>query len=177
MNELDFVLLFVILLGVVAGLRRCLVRLLISVVGMYFIILVAGYLYDVIGWTLADAFNLGLTGMHNFSYLLVVVIMTFIVELISYKFFEATQLLSLRKLDNLLGGVVGVFYGALWAAIVLILIQYGIVRTGGSLRPFVEQSTLAPNLNAMLDQAVFNILRPLFTDGLPNIHQAIYQFL
>ncbi len=177
MNELDYLLLFVILLGVVAGLQRCLVRLLISVVGMYITILVAGYLYDTIGWTIADAFNLGLTGMHNFAYVLVLVIMTVIVEVVSFIAFEETHLPALRKLDNLLGGVVGVFYGALWAAIVLLLIEYGLAGPGSTMRPYIQHSTLAPNLNEMLDQAVFNVLRPLFTGGLPAIYQAIYRFM
>jgi len=177
MNELDYVLLFIILLGVVIGLRRCLIRLLISIVGMYLAILVAGYLYDIMGWTLADAFGIGLTSMHNFSFVLVVVVMTFILELLSYKFFEGTQLPVLHKLDNLLGGMVGIFYGALWAAIVLILIQYGITRTGGTLEHYVRESTLVPNLNSMLDQAVFNILNPLFTGGLPEMYRAIYRFM
>lgn len=177
MNELDYVLLFIILLGVVVGWRRCLVRQLISVAGMYPTLLFAGYLYDIMGWTLADAFGIGLTSMHNFSFVLVVVILTFLLELLSYKLFEGTQLPALHKLDNLLGGLVGVFYGALWAATVLILIQYGITRTGGTLETYVRESTLTPDLNSMLDQAVFNILNPLFTGDLPKMYRAIYNFM
>jgi uncharacterized membrane protein required for colicin V production len=177
MNELDFVLLFIILLGVVVGWRRCLIRQLISVAGMYPTLLIAGYLYDIMGWTIADAFGIGLTSMHNFSFVLVVAIMTFIWELLSYKFFEGTRLPALHKLDNLLGGMVGIFYGALWAATMLILIQYSITRTGGSLETFVQESTLTPDLNSMLDQAVLKVLNPLFTGDLPKMYQAIYSFM
>ncbi|MGD9099922.1 MAG: CvpA family protein [Anaerolineae bacterium] len=177
MNELDFILLFVILVCVAICFRRGFIRVLISIVGMYFVVLVAGYLYHPIGWTLADAFGLGLTAMHNFAFFLVALVVVIVAELISYAVFEETTIPSLRKLDNVLGALVGIFYGAFWAALMLVLIQYGIVRTGGTLTDFVLDSTLTPNLNDLFDNVVLTIVRPLFVDGLPVIYKSIYLVL
>lgn len=174
MNALDLILLVVVMVGAAISYRRGLIRTLISIFGMYVTVIIAGYFYDNIGWTMADAFGLGLTTMHNLAFLLILVVVTAIVEVVSYAVFEETSIPSLRKLDNLLGSLAGIFFGALWAAILLVPIQYGIVRTGGTLTDFVLGSTLVPNLNSMFDTAVLKIARPLFVDGIPKIYQAIY---
>lgn len=171
MNALDLILLFVIVVCVAISFRRGLIRVLISILGMYVTVLVAGYLYDTIGWTLSDAFGLSLTSMHNFAYLLVVVVVTVVVEILSIAVFEDTRILSLRKLDNLLGGLVGIFYGVLWAAILLVMIKYGVGRTGGTWTDFVLTSTLLPDINNIFDTTVLNIVRPLFLGDFPIIYQ------
>ena len=170
MNELDFLLLFVILLGIAVGMRRGLIRVLISIVGIYATVLIAGYLYDPMARTLADGFSMGITMMINFSYLVVIVAMTVVVEVASRSFFEGTRIISLGSLDNLLGGLVGIFYGALWAALLLVPIRFGIASSGGVWTTAVAESTLAPILNDIFRSAVLDVLRVLFINGIPSIY-------
>src|SRR3990170_736118 len=132
-NELDYILVFIILLGVGIGLRRGLIRIVVSTIGIYFTVLVAGYAYEPIGDTLADGLaRLGIpmetVGTHNFTYIVVVIAMTVVVELVSRSTFEVTRLRYLPSLDKLLGGIAGVFYGALWASLFLVPGQYSVAR-------------------------------------------------
>jgi len=177
MNELDFLLVFVVLFGVAVGLRRGLIRVMISIVGIYFTVLVAGYVYRPMGGTLAEAFGLGMTMMHNFSYLVAVVCMTVVVELASRSFFEDTRLVGLRELDNLLGGIVGIVYGALWASLLLMPVQYGIARTGGAWAQAVLGSKLLPTLNDFFRVTVLEIVSLLFVDDAPPLYKSIYRIL
>lgn len=170
MNELDFVLLFVILLGAFIGWRRGSIRVLISILGIYATVLVAGYAYDPMGWTMADASGLGLTMMHNLSYLIVLVAMTVVVEIVSRVVFEDTRLAAMPKLDKLLGGIIGGLYGALWASLFLVPVQYGIARTGGAWTTAVYGSELVPTLNRIFRSAVLDILRILFINGIPGLY-------
>ena len=45
MNELDYLLLIIVVVGAAIGLRRGLIRVLISTVGIYLAVIVAGYAY------------------------------------------------------------------------------------------------------------------------------------
>ena len=169
MNELDYIIVFIVLLGVGIGLRRGLIRVLISIVGIYATVLVAGYFYKPVGNTISGAFDrvgidIGLTGAHNFSYFVAVLAMTLIVELVSRSTFEGTRLRSFRTLDTLLGAVVGVFYGALWASLFLVPGQYS-----GAWITAVNQSALVPTLNGVFRDAVLDVVGIFFLNGTPGL--------
>jgi uncharacterized membrane protein required for colicin V production len=173
MNELDFILLFVILLGVVIGLRRGFIRILISIVGIYFTVLIAGYVCNPMARTLSgglrDAFGAEdtLTTTVSLSYLVVLIAMTVIVEIVSRSTFEETHLPRLRGLDNLLGSLVGIWYGALWASLLLIPIQYG---GGGSWAESIRESMLVPTLNDVFRTSVLDIVSVLFINFSPGLY-------
>lgn len=174
MNELDYILLLIVVGGIGIGLRRGFVRVLISTIGIYFTVIVAGYAYEPIGDTLSSALsdvsiNLSVTAAHNVIYILAVVAMTVAVELVSRSTFEETHIRSLRGLDNLLGGLVGVFYGALWASLFLVPAQYGIARGGTGWSTAVLQSTLVPRLNQVFGTIVLDAVGILFIGGTPEL--------
>jgi uncharacterized membrane protein required for colicin V production len=173
-NELDYLIIFIVLLGAGIGLRRGLIRVLISIVGIYATVLVAGYLYKPVGNTISGAFDrvgidVGLTGSHNFSYIVAVVAMTVVVELVSRATFEGTRLRSFRALDTPLGGIVGVFYGALWASLFLVPGQYTAARSGGAWLRAVNQSALVPTLNNVFRDAVLDVVGIFFLNGTPEL--------
>lgn len=177
MNELDFILAFIILVGVVVGLRRGVIRVFISIVGIHFTILVTGYAYQYTGRALSGGLRLGHVQMDNFSYIVFVIFLTIVVEVTSRSLFEYTRILTLRGLDNLLGGLVGILYGALWASLFLVPIQYdltpvqyGVVRTGSVWREAVYESTLVLTLNQVFQTVVLNIVGILFIDGTPALY-------
>jgi uncharacterized membrane protein required for colicin V production len=174
MNELDLILLFVILVGLSVGLRRGLIRVLISIVGIYIAVAVAGYVYDPMGRVLADAFGLGSVMTFNFSYLVVLIVMTVVVEIVSRVTFEDTRLPRLGRVDNLLGGIVGIGYGALWASLLLIPFQFS-----HEWQTAIRGSALLPNLNEFFWTAVLSPLSILFEfggncsyciDGIPKLY-------
>jgi uncharacterized membrane protein required for colicin V production len=174
MNELDLILLFVILLGLSIGLRRGFIRVLISIVGIYFAVAVAGYLYDTMGRVLSDAFGLGSVMTFNFSYLVILIVVTAVVEIVSRVTFEDTRLPRLGRVDNLLGGMVGIGYGALWASLLLIPFQFS-----REWLTAIRGSAFLPNLNAFFWTAILNPLSFLFEiggncsyciDGIPELY-------
>ena len=188
MNELDYLVIFIIIMGVGIGLRRGLIRVLISIVGIYATVVVAGYFYKPAGDTISRAFDrigidVGLTGAHNFSYFIAVLAMTMVVELVSRSTFEGTRLRSFRTLDTPLGAVIGVFYGALWASLFLVPVQYSAARSGGAWIRAVNQSALVPTLNGVLRDAVLDVVGIFFLNGTPELfinqvfEQVSYLFL
>lgn len=175
MNELDYILIFIILIGVAIGLRRCFVRVLISIIGIYITVIVAGYAYQPMGDTVTGAaarvgIELGSTEAHNFIFLVVVIAMTVTVEWVSRLTFEETHIPTLRGIDNLLGGVVGIYYGVLWASLFLVPAQYSVARTGGTWTTAVLQSNLVPTMNQVFQGAVLNIVSIFFIDGTPELY-------
>lgn len=175
MNELDYILIFIILIGVAIGLRRCFVRVLISIIGIYITVIVAGYAYQPMGDTVTGAaarvgIELGSTEAHNFIFLVVVIAMTVTVEWVSRLTFEETHIPTLRGIDNLLGGVVGIYYGVLWASLFLVPAQYSVARTGGTWTTAVVQSNLVPTMNQVFQGAVLNIVSIFFIDGTPELY-------
>jgi uncharacterized membrane protein required for colicin V production len=174
-NELDYLLIFIVLIGVAVGLRRSFIRVLISIVGMYVTVVVAGYAYQPMGNTLTGAMarvgiEVGSIEAHNFMFLAVVIAMTVAVEVVSRATFEETRIPSLRVVDNLLGGLVGVYYGALWASFFLVPAQYSVARTVGSWTTAIVQSNLAPTLNQVFQGAVLDIVGIFFIDGIPELY-------
>jgi uncharacterized membrane protein required for colicin V production len=175
MNELDFILVFIILVGAGVGLRRGLVRVFISIIGIHFTVLMAGYAYEPIGETVHRAANrigigLGLTAAQNLTYIVVVIAATVAVEVVSRSTFEETRLRPLRDLDNLLGGIAGVLYGALWAALFLVPSQYGIAQGSRAWSTAVNGSKLVPTLNNVFKVVVLNLVSILFIDGIPKLY-------
>jgi uncharacterized membrane protein required for colicin V production len=171
MNELDFILLFVIVVGIAIGMRRGIIRVLISIIGLFFSVIVAGYAYDPMARTLTDGLGLGITMMANFSYLVVLAATTVAVEVASRSFFEGTRIVSIGALDNLLGGIAGILYGALWASLLLVPVQFGIASTGGVWTNAVRESTLVPILNDTFRTVVLDVGSFLFVDGIPRLYR------
>jgi uncharacterized membrane protein required for colicin V production len=171
MNELDFILIFVILVGIAIGMRRGLIRVLISLVGIYFTVVVAGYVYDPMARTLSDGLGLGIIMMTNFSYLVLLAATTVVVEVASRSFFEGTRIVSLGALDNLLGGIAGILYGALWASLLLVPVQFGVATTGGVWTEAVQESALVPILNDVFRTVVLDVVGFLFVDGIPPLYR------
>jgi len=167
MNELDFILLVIILGGAAIGLKRGVLRILFSIAGMYVSIAVIGYAYGPIGRTIAQAFGQNLSGTYNFSYVILLIATTVAVELVSRATFEETHLRATPYLDRLLGAAVGLVYGAFWASLFLVPVQYGISQTGGSWAQAVYQSQLVPTLNNIFASAVLDIVGLFFGDGVP----------
>ena len=141
---------------------------------IYATVLVAGYFYKPVGDTISGAFDrvgidVGLTGSHNFSYLVAVVAMTVVVELVSRGTFEGTRLRSLKALDTPMGGIVGVLYGALWASLFLVPGQYTAARTGGAWVSAVNQATFVPTLNSVFRDVVLDVVGIFFLNGTPEL--------
>jgi hypothetical protein len=111
----------------------------------------------------------GNVGAHNFSYLVVVIAMTVVVELISKNTFEATSLRVAPSLDKLLGAGVGVLYGALWASLFMVPWQYNVAETGGAWTTAVLESNLVPTLNNIFVNGVLDIAGIFFVDGTPKL--------
>jgi uncharacterized membrane protein required for colicin V production len=174
MNELDYLLLFVILVGVAIGLRRGLMRILISIVGVYPTVLVAGYVYEPVGRIVSEALGLGRVAMDNLAYLVAIAAMTAVVELASHMLFESTRLPALGRLDDLFGGFVGGLYGALWASLLLVPIQYGVAWSGGAWTEALYESALLPTLNEIFRNGVLEIVRVLFLNDLPPLYHPAY---
>lgn len=174
MNELDYILIAIILIGVGVGLRRGLVRVVISIVGIYFTVIVTGYFYRPIGDTLAGALGrLGIrmasVSAYNLTYVVGVIALTVAVEVISRSTFEETRIRSLRGLDNVLGGIVGIFYGALWASLFLVPSQYSIAQAGSVWTASVRDSELVPMLNRMFNNVVLDIVSIFFAGNIPRL--------
>lgn len=175
MNEQDYLIVFIVFLGVGIGLRRGLVRVLISTVGIYFTVVVTGYVYKPIGDMVSAAFDrlgieLGITEAHNITYVVGVIAMTVVVELVSRSTFEETRIVSLRGADTLLGAVAGVFYGALWASLFLVPGQYSVAQSSGMWSAAVYESTLVPTLNKVFKAAVLDVVSILFVKGTPRLY-------
>ena len=169
MNEMDWILLVIIAAGVFVGLWRGFIRILLSILGIYLTIIVVGYAYRPISMALSGGLHLNRTGTDNFTYLVLVIAMTAAVEIISRSAFEVTHVAALSKLDNLLGGLIGIAYGMLWASLFLVPIQYDIFRNPlfSAWRDAVAASQLVPHLNGFFDRAVLNVLDVFFKGGLP----------
>jgi len=174
-NQLDYLLISMILAGVAVGLRRGLIRILISIVGIYFAVVVAGYAYAPIGEILSRglnrlSINLGVLPAHNLIWVMFVIAMMVLAEVLSRYTFEETRIHSLQVLDNLLGGIAGAFYGALLAALFLVPSQYGVARGGGTWTTALFESQLVPTLNRMFRDVVLDVVSILFVNGVPEIY-------
>jgi uncharacterized membrane protein required for colicin V production len=158
-------------------LRRGVIRVLISIIGFHFTLLVIGYVYQYTGRALAGGLGLDRVQTDNFSYVVFLIFLTIVVEVTSRSLFEYTRILSLRGLDNLLGGLLGILYGALWASLFLVPIQYdaspvqyGVIRGTSVWREALSESTLVPILNQVFQTVVLNIVGILFIDGTPELY-------
>jgi uncharacterized membrane protein required for colicin V production len=174
-NQLDYLLIMLILVGVAVGLRRGLIRTLISIVGIYFAVLVAGYAYAPIGEIVSNGLGrlgiaLGIIPAHNLMYAVFVIAMLVLAEVLSLYTFEETRISSLRGLDNLLGGLVGVVYGALLVSLFLAPIQYGVAHGAGAWTSALLGSQLVPRLNRLFRDAVLDVVSILFVNGIPEIY-------
>jgi uncharacterized membrane protein required for colicin V production len=176
MNELDFILIFIILIGVSFGARRGAVRILVSIFGIYITVIIAGYAYEPIGNTIARAFRrigmgMSFTAAQNFAFVVLVIAMTVVVELVSRNTFEETRIKSIGVLDNVLGAVVGFLYGMLWASLFLVPAQYGVSRSGGAWGTALVDSALVPTLNSIFQHAVIDIVSIFFIGGVPRLYR------
>ena len=176
MNELDVVLIGIILAGMIIGWRRGLIRVLISIASIYIIVIVAGYAYKPIGDTLVGGLGrlgiyVGTVGAHNFSYIVVVIALTVASELASRNSFEATQISSLGVFDNVLGVLVGIFYGMLWASLFLVPLQYSAASEASPWASAISGSTLVPTLNSVFQTAVLDIVSIFFINGVPALYR------
>jgi uncharacterized membrane protein required for colicin V production len=176
MNQLDIILIVIILAGIVIGWRRGLIRMLISIASIYIIVIVAGYAYKPIGDTLVGGLGhlgiqVGNIGAHNFSYIVVVIALTVAFELASRNSFEATQIRSLGAFDNVLGVLVGIIYGMLWASLFLLPLQYSAAREASPWASAISGSTLVPTLNRVFQSAVLDIVSIFFINGVPALYR------
>lgn len=171
MSGLDVILISIVLVGVAIGLKRGVIRILLSIAGIYATLVVIGHSYRPISRALSGAFSLNRTGTDNFTYFVLLVAMTVAVEVTSRSTFEETRLRSVGALDNVMGGLVGVLYGALWASLFLIPVQYDIHRIGlrSSWYEAVSDSNLVPILNNIFQTGIMDILQIFFQDGIPAI--------
>jgi uncharacterized membrane protein required for colicin V production len=174
-NQLDYLLISIILAGVAVGLRRGLIRILISSVGIYFAVVVAGYAYAPIGEILSNglgrlSIDLGIVPAHNLVWGIFVIAMLVLAEVLSRYTFEETRIRSLRGLDYLLGGIAGVLYGALLASLFLVPSQYGVARGGGAWTTALFESKLVPTLNGLFRDTVLDVVSILFVNGIPEIY-------
>jgi uncharacterized membrane protein required for colicin V production len=175
-NELDIILIFIVLLGVAIGLRRGLIRVLIGILGIYVTIVVVGYSYRAIGDTLSGGLGelgirLSSVATRNIAYVVLIILMTVVVELSSRSSFKDTRIHSLVALDSLLGGLIGIFYGALWASLFLVPSQYSVALVGGVWSGALRGSTLVPILNRTFNVAVLDVVRILFINGVPPLYR------
>lgn len=176
MNQLDIVLIVIILAGIVIGWRRGLIRMLISIASIYIIVIVAGYVYKPIGDILVGglghlSIQVGTTGAHNFTYIIVVVGLTVAFELASRNSFEATQIRSLGVFDNVLGVLAGIIYGMLWASLFLVPLQYSAASEASAWASAISGSTLVPTLNRVFQSAVLDIVGIFFINGVPALYR------
>jgi uncharacterized membrane protein required for colicin V production len=176
MNQLDIILIVIILAGIVIGWRRGLIRMLVSIASIYIIVIVAGYAYKPVGDTLVGGLGrlgiyVGTVGAHNFAYIVVVIALTVAFELASRNSFEATQIRSLGVLDNVLGVLVGIFYGMLWASLFLVPLQYSAATEASPWANAISGSTLAPTLNRVFQSAVLDIVSIFFINGVPALYR------
>jgi uncharacterized membrane protein required for colicin V production len=174
-NELDFILIIIILMCVFIGWRRRVVRVCISIVGLYATVIIIGYLYEPLSDIGRRAFNrlglgiMGITQSEILTYLILLVVLTVIVELLSRNTFVETYVLSIGSLDQVLGAVVGIFYGLFWAALFLVPSQYSVARTGDTWTAMLNGSTLVPILNSFFQTAVLDVVGIFFTRGVPEL--------
>ena len=176
MNQLDIILLFIIVVSVATGLRRGLIRVLISVLGIYVTVVFVGYAHRPMGDTVAGGLaevgiHLSAVAARNLAFVVLVIAMTVVVELVSRSTFADTRIRSLAALDGLLGGLVGVFYGALWASLFLVPSQYSVALIGGVWSGALSDSTLVPILNRTFNVAVLDVVRILFINGVPQLYR------
>ena len=169
MHEMDAFLIAFLLVGAAIGLRRGVIRVLLSIVGIYFSLIVIGHGYRPISRALSGAFTLNRTLTDNFAYTLLLIAMTVLVEVVSRSTFEETKLRAIGGLDNLLGGLVGLLYGALWASLFLAPIQFDIYATNEA-SPWTEAvfaSELVPRLNNIFQTGVIDIVGIFFNNRIP----------
>lgn len=175
MNELDFILIFIILLCVFIGWRRRFVRVCISIVGLYATVIVIGYLYGPLSDIGRRAFNrlglgdMGITQSEILTYIILLVVITVTVELLSRNTFVETYILSIGILDPILGAVVGIFYGLFWASLFLVPSQFSVAQTGDTWTVTLYGSTLVPILNDFFQTAVLDVVSIFFTRGVPEL--------
>lgn len=173
--QLDYLLISMILAGFAVGLRRGLIRVLISIVGIYFAVVVAGYAYAPIGEIVSNGLDrlsiaLGIVPAHNLVWGIFVIAMMVLAEVLSLYTFEETRIRSLQSLDNLLGGIAGLFYGALLASLFLVPSQYGVARGGGAWTTALFESQLVPTFNQVFRDVVLDVVSILFVNGTPEIY-------
>lgn len=176
MNELDIILIVIILVGIVIGWRRGLIRVLISIASIYIIVIVAGYAYKPIGDTLVGGLGrlgigVGTIGAHNFAYIVVVIALTVVFELGARNSFEATHIRSLGSFDNVLGALAGIIYGMLWASLFLVPLQYSAAMEASPWTNAIYNSTLVPTLNRVFQSAVLDVVSIFFINGVPAIYR------
>jgi uncharacterized membrane protein required for colicin V production len=175
-NELDLIIIFIVFIGAFIGWRRGLVRVFISIFGIFVTVIVVGYLYELVGDIVSRSANrigigLGITQAEILVYIVSVIVMTAIVELLSRNTFEGTRIQSLGVFDNVLGALVGIIYGLLWASLLLAPAQYSVTQTGDTWRVTLFGATLVPALNSFFQHAVLDVVNIFFTGGVPKLYR------
>ncbi|MCL1885787.1 MAG: CvpA family protein [Dehalococcoidia bacterium] len=123
MNWLDTLILVTLAAGVIGGLTIGIVRSLVNLVGLLFGIFLAGRCYETVGHWLVFIDNTSVA--NTVGFVLIVLVVMIIAGIICALLRKWMSTVFLGCLDRLLGGIVGLFIGAMsWGALLVLWVEY-----------------------------------------------------
>ena len=147
MNGLDFVFIIIILLGLVRGLFRGLVKEFASIVGLIFGFLVANQYYQAVTERLMVIMpDEQIAGIVSYAFIFIAVLGAILLAGLGFR--ELLKLSMLGWLDRLSGGILGLLKGGLVCSLVLLLLTT-FMAPGSRL---LKESTLSPYISTFTQQ-------------------------
>jgi len=123
MNWLDTLILVSLAAGVIGGLAVGIVRSLVNLVGLLFGIFLAGRCYETVGRWLVFIDDTSVA--NTVGFVLIVLVVMIIAGIICALLRKWMSTVFLGCLDRLLGGIVGMFIGAMsWGALLVLWVEY-----------------------------------------------------
>ncbi|MCL2706880.1 MAG: CvpA family protein [Dehalococcoidia bacterium] len=123
MNWLDIIILITLAAAVIGGLAIGIVRSIINLAGLLLGIFLAGRCYEVVGGWLKFIQNAELSNIVGF--ILIVIVVMIITGIAGRMLRKLLSTFLLGCFDRLLGGVVGLFIGALaWGALLALWVKF-----------------------------------------------------
>ena len=173
LNPFDVLIVLALLAGVALGFVRGLVRMVLSLVVLYFAAVAAITLYTPLGSWLRTIAGLPVFLSQGLSFLFILIVLSSAINLLLRRTYKDTELPGVRQIDQLGGMVVGFFLSVVWIGFSILIIAFFLRSALGHEAPYQQvvlayfrRSTLIPIFYRALP-VMMATLRPWMPKGLP----------
>jgi membrane protein required for colicin V production len=142
MNNLDYVILAIIVLGALYGLGRGAIRMTASILALVIGIVAASIWYKPLGTLFEQHFAIGPIAASVLAYVLIFLASATVIEMIGRRMVSLLQIINLNWIDRLGGALLGAALAAIFAGIDVALLSDALAPNS----PILQNSRLAPVL-------------------------------
>jgi uncharacterized membrane protein required for colicin V production len=172
LNPFDVLIVLGLLIGVILGFTRGLVRMAMSLLVLYVAAVLAMTFYGYLGSWIRYLFGMPLSICQGAGFLLILVLVSAIINFVLRRTYKDTELPGVRQVDQLGGMAIGFFVTSFWIGFSILVLAYFLGAPGVESRfhtnmlAYFRTSGLIPVFYKFLPIALAS-LRPWMPKGLP----------